>query len=108
MQMKQRPFQLLISSIQPFCCNHTLKSKHRTKQSKPWLYLIVVVHRFHSGLTHPLHHQSVAEGDSEDRQQVGSNKLVQDESPLMCFRGKPLHAILPGTVPVTLLYTLVH
>lgn len=94
-------FSLLIRS-------HAITSKHKTKQSQPCPYLIVVIYRFHSGLAHPLHHQSVAEGNSEDRQQVGSNELVEDESPLMCLRGESLHAVLPGAVPVTLLYTLVH
>lgn len=81
---------------------------NKTKQSKPLAYLIVVVYRLYSGLAHPLHHQSVAEGNSEDRQQVGSNKLVEDESSLVCLRRESLHAVLPRAVPVTLLYTLVH
>lgn len=71
-------------------------------------YLIIIVYRFYSGLANPLNHQSVAERDSEHRQQVGSNELVQDESPLMHLRGKSLHAVLPRAVPVALLYTLVH
>lgn len=74
----------------------------------PCLYLIVVVDRLHGGLSNPLHHQSVAEGNSEHWQQVCGNELVEDESPLMRLGGKSLHAVLPRAVPIALLYTLVY
>lgn len=73
-----------------------------------WRDLVVVVHGLHGGLPDPLHHQAVAEGDGEDRQQVGSNELVEDESSFMHFRGKSLHAVLSRAIPVSFLYTLVH
>lgn len=74
----------------------------------PGMDLIVVVYGFHCGLAHPLHHQCVAEGDCEDRKEVGGYELVQDECSLMGFGREPLHAVLPRPIPVTLLYTLVY
>lgn len=91
------------------CCEKRAHSSNYSRaESAPCLYLIVVVNRLHGGLSDPLHHQSVAEGNCEHGQQVGGNKLVEDESPLVCLRGESLHAVLPRAVPVTLLYTLVY
>ena len=69
--------------------------------------LVVVVHRFNSRLPHPLQHESVTEGDGEDRQEVGSYELVENEGPLVGLRGKAFHAVMPGTIPVSLFDPLV-
>lgn len=70
-------------------------------------YLVIVIHRLHRWLAHPLEHEGVAEGDGEHRQKVDGYELVQDESPFMCFRGEPLHAVLTWPVPVAFLYFLI-
>lgn len=75
---------------------------------RPDPYLVVVVSWLHGWLADPLHHHTIAEGNGEDGQQVGSDKLIEDEGPLVSLGGEPLHAVLPGTVPVPLLDTLVH
>jgi len=86
-----------------------LKQRQATHRchSEGFGYLVVVIYWHHRGLPYPLHHQCVAEGDGEDGEQVGGYELVEDEGPLVRLGGEPVHAVLPGAVPVALLDVLV-
>lgn len=71
-------------------------------------YLVAAVDGIHTGLSHPLEHEGITDGDGEQGQQVDGQEAVDDKRSLEVDRGEHLAAVSLRTKPVSRLQTLVH